>query len=278
MMKKLIFALGVIGCVGSAWTVSTVHAAELTSKQLERFDSLVGEAVEHYSAGRYENAIELFERAFAVHKEPELLYNIGRCYERLAVPDAAVQWYEKFLEMPGTTGELRTKALNNITTLRKEIEALEESHNASEQRRTQTEGEYKGDASGNDDRGEQDQPVNPMNIAGWSLVGVGGAALIAGGIFGGLALAEKGDYDDAGFDADRLGYRDDLERNALVFDVVFFSGAALAAAGATLLIVNALKDETAQDEEIESAKQSVSLTPSLIADRNNLGFGLQGSF
>lgn len=267
------------------WTVPAAQAAELTSTQQDRFDELVGQAVELYSAGRYEKAIELFEKAFAVNDEPELLYNIARCYERLAVPKEAVEAYERFLESPGTTGELRTKALENIASLRREIAALEASKQY-DQPQTGQEPQTAdvGDTTFSPGITENDQPTSLLKVMGWTLMGVGGAGIITGAIFGGLAAGDRQKYDDADFDEARVGYRDDLERNALIFDIAFFGGVGLAAVGTTLLIVNSIKNKSESSADLgleqHSPKSSarMSLAPVLMADGNNLGFGMQGSF
>ena len=72
---------------------------------------------------------------------------------------------------------------------------------------------------------------------GWSLVGAGGAALIAGGVFGILALDKHSELQDTPQNSpDVNDIQDDGNRNALVADVLFGVGGAVAAAGiATLL-------------------------------------------
>jgi tetratricopeptide (TPR) repeat protein len=269
---------------------------KLTPEQQEQFDLLVREAVEHYSARRYEEAIELFEQALDIQQEPELAYNIARSYERLAKPDKALEWYERFLEMPGTTGDLRTRALTNITALRREIAAMKEAEKAEQALSDTADKDVDADAASTnadsstdskDDGAKADgsgkRPLSPMVITGWSLAGVGAAAAIAGSVFGGLALGAKQDYDDAGRSPDRLEYRDDLERNALIFDIVFSSGMGLAVAGATLLVINAYKarskKEIAEDapstkEDEAPADQAVRVVPSLAVGNDHLAGGL----
>ncbi|MCU0664736.1 MAG: hypothetical protein MUC50_20735 [Myxococcota bacterium] len=269
----------------TTWAVPAARAAELTSTQQDRFDELVAQAVGDYSAGRYKNAISLFEKAFAMNEEPELLYNIARCYERLSEPKRAVEQYERFLGQEGTTGELRTKALENIASLRREIAALEASSSDGQQQGRGGQPSAQGDeAASSGSRREKDQKPSMLKTLGWTFVGVGGAGIVLGGIFGGLALSERSAYDDAGWEEARLSHREDAERNALIFDVGFFGGVTVAAVGAALLIVQSRRSESASSAKVRaeqhSAKSSdkVNLVPLLIADGNNLGLGLQARF
>lgn len=281
----------------------------LTAEQQELSDSLVGEAVEHYSASRFDKAIELFEQAFEIQKEPELLYNIARSHERLAHAEEAVEWYQRFLEMPGTTGELRTRALTNIASLRREIAAKKAAQQVTEAETEQaTTGDGKGaDGSPNDDTTGRVEPrtdtdsgatgeiktddksgrtSSSLRITGWILTGVGAAALVTGGVFGALALESKKDYDSAGYDDDRIAHRDDVERNAKICDIVFFSGAGVAAVGISLLIADAVKRRSSGESAIGSRsgtknsapRRAVRILPSLVVGDGSLAGGLVGSF
>src|SRR5690606_12016752 len=100
--------------------VLLVGASPAYAQEEPDFDTLVERAVEHYQARRYEAAIELFERAYALRAEPELVYNIARSYERLARSEDAIREYRRFVELPGTTSELRSLAFASIEALREE--------------------------------------------------------------------------------------------------------------------------------------------------------------
>jgi hypothetical protein len=82
---------------------------------------------------------------------------------------------------------------------------------------------------------EPTDPGETQRIAGWSLVGVGGAAILAGAIAGGIAIAKDGASDDACPDErctqEGLRLNDQAEAAALAADVGFIAGAGLAAVG-----------------------------------------------
>lgn len=97
---------------------------------------------------------------------------------------------------------------------------------------------------------------------GWTVIGVGGAALLVGGVFGGLAIASQS---AAACDATFACDPEPLARaraQALLSTVAFVTGGVLVAAGATFVLVGAAR----------GARRSVALGPW------GFGLALTGSF
>ena len=109
----------------SALPVLAQENQPLTPEQQAQSDSLIQEAVEHYSAHRYNEAIECFKQAYEIIEEQELLFNIARAHQKMSNKKEAIEWYERFLGAPGTTSDLRKLALTNSEKLRREIAAEE---------------------------------------------------------------------------------------------------------------------------------------------------------
>lgn len=81
---------------------------------------LAGEAA--YDAGRYEAALDYFERAYALTGRPALLFNIGSVTERLRRDDEALRSYERYLEaMPDAPN--RAFVESRIEFLREQVAA-----------------------------------------------------------------------------------------------------------------------------------------------------------
>ncbi|MBI2894353.1 MAG: tetratricopeptide repeat protein, partial [Deltaproteobacteria bacterium] len=59
--------------------------------------ALFQQGIALYERGDFRDALELFERGYAIEPEPAFLYNIGRCHERLGELDLAVEAYERYL-------------------------------------------------------------------------------------------------------------------------------------------------------------------------------------
>jgi tetratricopeptide (TPR) repeat protein len=71
-----------------------------------------------YAARDYRRAIEKFIQAYAIDSDPNLLFNIARCYEELGETDAAIEKYETFLKTPGADTRGRQRARESLNALR----------------------------------------------------------------------------------------------------------------------------------------------------------------
>jgi tetratricopeptide (TPR) repeat protein len=70
-----------------------------------------------YAAGNYRRAVELFIQAYAVDQDPNLLFNIGSCYEGLGDVEAALEKYRAFLDAPNADPDGRPRAERAIERL-----------------------------------------------------------------------------------------------------------------------------------------------------------------
>jgi hypothetical protein len=101
-------------------------AAAADASSSTRIAELNEQGARAYGERNYRNAIEKFVEAYAIDHDPNLLFNLGRCYEKLGELDAAVEKYELFLATPGADTEGRIKAkisLGELSRLRERGEA-----------------------------------------------------------------------------------------------------------------------------------------------------------
>jgi hypothetical protein len=115
---------------------STVHAADderpstATGESEARVIELSDEGSALYERGEYRRALEKFIAAYALGQDPNLLFNMGRCYQQLGEVGVAEEKYSAFIADPGAdpAGVERAKAL--LDTLHQpapstnEVEAL----------------------------------------------------------------------------------------------------------------------------------------------------------
>ncbi len=59
---------------------------------------LFEQSVDLYRQGKFDEAAALLERAYSLHDEPVLLYNLGRAYEGLGENQKAIDAYTKYIE------------------------------------------------------------------------------------------------------------------------------------------------------------------------------------
>ncbi len=82
-----------------------------------RVESLYGEGVALYRAGKYRLAIEKFQAAYALYPEPNLLYNEARAQEAIGDQQMALTKYRAAYNHNDATDDLRAKSSARITFL-----------------------------------------------------------------------------------------------------------------------------------------------------------------
>jgi tetratricopeptide (TPR) repeat protein len=222
---------------------SVAHAQSPPTSARTSFKGLVDAGLEAYAAKRYADAIAAFEQAYQLQPEPELVYNVARAHEKALHRDEAIAAYERFSRLPGTTAELRTKALGALESLRAEQAALEKA----ERSRANTGLGIPGAARTPVDAMTTAAPSTGASVLAGTLMGVGGAGLAVGAVFGVLALNAKSDFDAvdrtaADAASRRASLKVDVERNALVADIAIVAGAATAITGLVLFLLDDAED------------------------------------
>ncbi|MEY2936209.1 MAG: hypothetical protein RL033_6958 [Pseudomonadota bacterium] len=126
-----------------------------------------------FYAGRdYRHAIEKFIQAYAIDSDPNLLFNIARCYEELGETEAAIEKYETFLKTPGADAKGRQRARESLTALR---EAQASGTNNASKSSAST-------ASEHEDNKAASEPAQATAASGpspWRWVVLGGSVLSA---------------------------------------------------------------------------------------------------
>lgn len=205
-----------------------------------RADALSDEAVTKFAAEEFDAAVDLFEQAYALDEQANYLFNIGRVYEEKGDLPKAVEYYQRFVASKGVDLEARQNATERLEVLRKAVKALEddEPDPTPEPATDPVAEDSDPDTDAGDDSTDDgaDDRKRKLRIAGYSLLGVGGAALIVGGIFGGLALGTSNDADEERFVDDALSGRDRAKTQAAVADAMFITGGVLAATGLVLVL------------------------------------------
>lgn len=157
----------------------------LTPAQQEEARGLFEAGTAAFAAGRYESALDYFERAYELTGLPELLYNIGQSADRLRRDERALEAFRGYLEATPEAEdraavEARIAALERTVAERRadaEARALAEE----EARRARGEPAPRGDGA--------PAPAAAPDPAGWFVAGAGALAAIAGVAL--LALADQ---------------------------------------------------------------------------------------
>jgi len=208
----------------------------LFSAEAPSFDTLVQQGLQAYGDGRYEAAASDFLQAFSIRAEPELVFNAARSYEKGLRTEAAIEQYERFLGLQGTTAALRSRALESLRGLRSELKAKQAPPASAPAPAPPTVAPSARSTA---------PPTSLDRAPEIVLLSVGGASLVAGTVFGLLALDAKNDFDDADpIDPARVDFRADARDNALLADVFFAAGGVSVATGIILFFVRRPQRDT----------------------------------
>ena len=63
-------------------------------------ENVINEAIEFFRAGRYRLSIEKFQEAYELVEDPNILFNIARCYHLLGEKNNAIEFYNRFIYYP----------------------------------------------------------------------------------------------------------------------------------------------------------------------------------
>lgn len=161
-------------------------AAADDRKALELFE----QGFKAYQDGRFQQAIDLLEKAHAMKKEPVLLYNLARAHEGVGNLDQAISMYERYLA--------ETKDVPDRAAIEKRVETMRAQIAERDRLRRERDEARKRDAQAAQvsvvTPPEDDVDARSTSPLPWIVGGVGAAGLIAGGVLTGLAL---GKHDDA---------------------------------------------------------------------------------
>ncbi len=226
---------------------SDAARAALPRNSAERSERLSAEAQDAYVAGRFEEAIRLYLRAFNEMADPSILYNIGFIYERkLDDLELALGYYERVATAPDVPAELAAKAQGRLEGVRAALDA----------RRAVTPSPGRNpERPGDPPEGAPDPGVS-ASLAGERgvsagpvlLMAAGGALVLGGAISGSLAVDTQARYASARSEGDAAAARDLRSKGrteALIADVLLIGGAATALGGLIWLLVDAPADSPA---------------------------------
>lgn len=116
-MKTLILVLTVLVFVGDRARADEGSPGDPSSRGAN-VAKLTDEGFALYKARDYRHAAEKFLQAYALDEDPNLLFNMARCYEGSGDTDNAIEKYEAFLAKPDADQQGKRRATDAIRTLR----------------------------------------------------------------------------------------------------------------------------------------------------------------
>lgn len=175
-----------------------------------RFRRLVQQAGEAYNRSEPDVAINLLEQAYTINPNPILLYNIGRAHELAGRLERALEYYDRFLaEHPEESqAQLGREARAGVQG---QLEARRSAANNAQSTLQQSAQNNQSNGNAQRSNGPRVRWVTqPRRFTGahTALVVTGGVLAVAGGVLGGLALAQSGGFATTSDPAQRAGFQD----------------------------------------------------------------------
>jgi tetratricopeptide (TPR) repeat protein len=157
-----------------------------------------------YTAGRFEDAVRAFRRAYVLSPRYQLLYNIGQAELRGGHDDRALQAFEGYLRQAPPDASDRSEVQERVTVLRSmgvtpstlpadqptpDTEPASDAPTTTTTETRTTSADLPDASSSSSSSGADPAP--------WILVGIGGAAVVAGAILMGVGVSEAQRVTDA---------------------------------------------------------------------------------
>lgn len=248
-LPSRVLAACIAASLGTALGPAQAYAsAAVGPEPSPEVQDLNARAVEKFKNKEYEEAIDLFKQAYDLSPEPNYLFNIGRVYEQKGDFKNAVEFYGRFLREPEVDLKSREIALERRRVLTGVLDETEPGWNgqpAAEQPELQPEAEPKPEPEPEPAPEPETKKPSKLRLTGYILLGVGGAALVTGAAFAGIAKGNENDLADLGTLEERDEVRDKGRRNAIIADSMLIAGGAIAATGLVLVLVSLKKKPSA---------------------------------
>lgn len=267
----LLLALGLAAAPAYAANEGRAAAAPAPATQVG-VAQLNEEGAALYSARDYRRAIEKFIQAYAIDSDPNLLFNIARCYEELGEVDAAIEKYENFLKTPGADTRGRQRARESLQTLR-ESRDKDSTRDAAASGKTSASAEHPTDSPA-----AQPPAEHETNLVPWLTLGGGVVFAAVGTTFYLLGASDHNKVTDAqGYgNPDAVADMTRKEADDLVSSgntKKLLGGVSLGLAGA-LAATYVVLLVTGDDSPSEESNVALTVLPS----RSGAAVSVQGSF
>ena len=227
-----------------------------------------------YGARDYRRAIEKFIQAYAINGDPNLLFNIARCYEELGEVDAAIEKYEAFIKTPGADARGRQRARDSLRALQ---DTKHSNRSGSSASATATTGDPESQPTNAGNTGDSagGQSVLPWLTLGGSVVfaAVGTTFYLLGASDHSAVTDSAGYADPNGVSPMTRREADELVSSGHTKKLV--GGIGLGVAGALAVTYVALiLNEDDEPEAVAEPSLGFSVSPG----RSGAAFSVQGSF
>jgi tetratricopeptide (TPR) repeat protein len=191
--------------------------------------TLFDEGAKAYREGRFQDAVQHLERAYALNPDPLLLYNLARAYEGLGADASALDAYGRYLEQSPRAKD-REVVQKRIETLRGRLAERETLARQRDAERRRAEAALREKAEADARARDAAESARPRAIP-WVVAGVGLVALGAGVAFGVASRDSRASAVASSAAGEATRNLDRARSFSTVANVAFVTGGAITAAG-----------------------------------------------
>lgn len=199
-----------------------------------RFKELSAKGEAAYQARQYQAAIDAYLEAYGVLGSADVLYNIAYIYDHhLQRRDMAQDFYRRVIRTPDSSKEIVELSVKRVAELEAQDKVAanvlkpEDPATKPVDKPVGPTGPVR-EGPGLDDRLVRDNGPGP---APWVLVGLGGAALIGGVVFGVIAQGTNDDFKAEDDLTKKRALESDGKSQALTSDILGITGGVIVATG-----------------------------------------------
>ncbi|HSZ80720.1 MAG TPA: tetratricopeptide repeat protein [Polyangia bacterium] len=268
--RALLPLLLVLGISLAGPGVGSARAAELTPQQKQDMKQLYERATRAYDVGKYNEAIEEYQKAYEIGGDPPMLYNIAQAYRLNDQPTEALRFYRRYLQR-APNARNREDVERKIAELEKSVEDHRKAAAAATPppapvpppapapvvaappppapapAPATAPPESTGATGGNGATGIEGAPPPPVEeqsqarkIVSWSVLGAGVVTAGVGVVFGILAKQKSDSVTSMSNSHPAVEFNPQLEHDGKVYNNLFIgltiAGGAVAVTGVVLLL------------------------------------------
>lgn len=231
------------------------------SAETESADALAKEARGHYDQGRFEQAVASYLKAYRQSPSAGYLYNVAVIYDRKLNESAlAIDFYRRYIVADDADPAAVERATARIKALKSTAVAepvpAEPAPAPASRPAPSAEPAATADASPAGESG-----TSGRKIAAYTMLGIGGAALVGGVALGVLAASAEDKYAKAETVGDKKNMQSLGRSEALAGDLLMGGGVALAGVGLVLLLTGGGDAPKATPAPAAESEPEVGLAP-----------------
>ena len=206
---------------------------------VEAVEQLAQRARSAYGVKQYTKAISYYLKAYRLAPAGALLYNIAYIYDyKLNERSLAISFYRKYISSEDADPDVVGRATSRLGVLKKQKSPVNTDTVVDSKSNQRTIDGTRNQVDVRRPRQFSRPEMSTQSTWGWTMLGLGGATLAAGGIVGALAAQQHNNFVGAQDFSEKRQFQESGKSRALTADILMGFGAVAATTGLVLLFTD----------------------------------------